>query len=67
MLATIQFRTFYLLPPSKNMKIKMYKTAVLCFVLYGYENWSVMLGEEHRLRDFKNRCCGQYLNQRDEK
>jgi hypothetical protein len=39
----------------KNLKIKMYKTVILPFVLYGCETWSLTLGEEHRLRVFENR------------
>jgi hypothetical protein len=40
---------------SKNLKIKIYKTVILPVVLYGYETWSLTLGEEHRLRVFENR------------
>jgi hypothetical protein len=40
---------------SKNLKIKIYKTVILPVVLYGCETWSLILGEEHRLRVFKNR------------
>jgi hypothetical protein len=40
---------------SKNLKIKIYKTVILPFVLYGCETWSLTLGEEHRLRVFENR------------
>jgi hypothetical protein len=40
---------------SKNLKIKIYKTVILPVVLYGYENWSLTLREEHRLRVFENR------------
>jgi hypothetical protein len=39
---------------SKNLKIKIYKTIILLVVLYVCETWSVTLGEEHRLRVFKN-------------
>jgi hypothetical protein len=35
---------------SKNLKIKIYKTVILPFVLYGCETWSLTLREEHRLR-----------------
>jgi hypothetical protein len=34
---------------SKNLKIKIYKTATLPFVLYGCKTWFLTLGEEHRL------------------
>jgi hypothetical protein len=40
---------------SNNLKIKIYKTAILSVVLYGCETWSLTLGEEHRLRVFENR------------
>jgi hypothetical protein len=40
---------------SKNLKIKVYKTVILPFVLYGCETWSLTLREEHRLRVFENR------------
>jgi hypothetical protein len=40
---------------SKNLKIKIDKTAVLPVVLYGYETWSLNLRWEHRLRVFENR------------
>jgi hypothetical protein len=31
---------------SKELKIKIYKTVILSVVLYGYETWSLTLGEE---------------------
>jgi hypothetical protein len=40
---------------SRNVKVKIHKTIILPFVLYGYENWSLTLREEHRLRVFENR------------
>jgi hypothetical protein len=40
---------------SKNLKIKIYKSVILPFVLYGCETWSLTLREEHRLRVFENR------------
>jgi hypothetical protein len=40
---------------SKYIKIKIYKTIILPFVLYRCETWSLTLREEHRLRVFKNR------------
>jgi hypothetical protein len=42
-------------PLSKDLKIKIYKTIILPFVLYGCETWSFTLREEHRLRVFENR------------
>ena len=41
--------------PSKNLKIKTYKSIILPVVLYGCETWSLTLREEFRLRVFENR------------
>jgi hypothetical protein len=38
-----------------SREVKIYKTIILPFVLYGCETWSVTLREEHRLRVFENR------------
>jgi hypothetical protein len=35
---------------SKNIKIKIYRTIILPFLLYRCETWTVTLMEEHRLR-----------------
>jgi hypothetical protein len=35
------------------MKIKILKTVILPVVLCGFENWSLTLREEHRLRVFE--------------
>jgi hypothetical protein len=40
---------------SKTVKVKIYKTVILPFVLYGCKTWSLTLKEEHRLRVFENR------------
>ena len=40
---------------SKNIKVKIYRTIILPFVLYGCETWSTTVSEEHRLRVFGNR------------
>jgi len=40
---------------SKNIKIKIYRTIILLFALYGCATWSVTLREKHRLRVFENR------------
>jgi hypothetical protein len=40
---------------SRNVKVKIYRTIILPVVLYGYETWSLTLGEDHRLRMFENR------------
>ena len=39
---------------SKNLKIKIYRTIILVFVLYGCETWSLTLREERKLRVFEN-------------
>jgi hypothetical protein len=39
---------------TKNLKIKIYRTIILPVVLYGCENWSLILREERRLRVFEN-------------
>jgi hypothetical protein len=38
----------------RNLKVKIYKTAILPLVLYGCETWSLTLREGHRLRVFEN-------------
>jgi len=39
---------------SKNLNIKVYRTIILPFVLYGCETWSLTLREERRLRVSEN-------------
>ena len=39
----------------KNVKVKIYRTIILPFVLYGCETWSPTVSEEHRLRVVGNR------------
>jgi len=39
---------------SKNLKIKIYRTIILRFVLYGSKTWSLKLREERKLRVFEN-------------
>jgi hypothetical protein len=34
---------------SKNIKSNIYRTIIWPIILYGYETWSLILGEEHRL------------------
>jgi hypothetical protein len=41
------------------MKIKIYRTIILPVVLYGCENLSLTLREEHRLRVFEKRMLGK--------
>ena len=40
---------------SKNTKIEIHRTIILPLVLYGFENWSLTLREERRLKVFENR------------
>jgi hypothetical protein len=40
---------------SRNVRVKIYKTIIMPFVLYGCETRSLTLREEHRLRVFENR------------
>jgi hypothetical protein len=40
---------------SRNSKVKIYKTIILPFVLYGYETWLPTIREEHKLWVFENR------------
>jgi len=39
---------------SKNLKIKIYRTIILPFLLYGCETCSLALREERRFRVFEN-------------
>jgi hypothetical protein len=51
----------------KNVKITIYKTAILPVVLYGCETWSLTLREEHRLKMFENRVLRRIFElKRDE-
>ena len=53
--------------PSKNLKIKIYKTIVLPVVSYGCETWLLTLREEYRLRVFGNGILRRVLGpKRDE-
>jgi len=49
---------------SKNLKIKMYRTIILPVVLYGCENWSLILREKRRLRLFENRVLRRIFGPR---
>jgi hypothetical protein len=52
---------------SRNVKVKIYKTIILPVVLYGFETWSLMLKEEHRLRVTENRVLRRIFGpKRDE-
>jgi hypothetical protein len=37
------------------VKVTIYKTVILPVVLYGYETWSLIVNEEHKLKVFENR------------
>jgi len=47
---------------SKNIKIKIHRTIILFFALYGCETWSLTLREEHRVRVFANRVLKSVLS-----
>jgi hypothetical protein len=51
----------------KNVKIRVYKNIILPVVLYGCENWSLKLREEHRLRVLENRVLRRiFVSKRDD-
>jgi hypothetical protein len=67
MLATIRFRVLSSRLLSRNVKVKIHRTIILPFVLYGSANWSVTLREEHILRVFENRVLRRIFGpKRDE-
>jgi hypothetical protein len=47
--------------PSKNVKIRIYKSIILHAVLFGCDTWSLILREECRLRVFENRVLKRTL------
>ena len=49
---------------SKNLKIKIYRTVILPFVLYGCETWSLTLQGETKLRVFENRVLRKIFGPR---
>jgi hypothetical protein len=50
-----------------NVKIRIYRTIILSFVLYGCETWSLILREGYRLRVFENRVLRRIFGpKRDE-
>ena len=51
---------------SRNLKIKIYRTIILPFVLYWCETWLLTLGEEHRLRVSENRALRIFGPKRDQ-
>jgi hypothetical protein len=67
MLAIIQSKIFCLpISYKKNLKIKIYITLILPFVLYGCETWSLTLREEHRLSIFENRVLRRIFGPKGE-
>ncbi|KAJ4443398.1 hypothetical protein ANN_05066 [Periplaneta americana] len=53
--------------PSKNLKVRIYKTVILPVVLYGCETSTLTLREEHRLRVFENKVLRKIFGaKRDE-
>jgi hypothetical protein len=52
---------------SRNIKVKIYRTIILSFVLYGCETLSLTLREEHRPTVFENRVLRRIIGpKRDE-
>jgi hypothetical protein len=45
----------------------MYNTIILSVVLYGYETWSLLSREVHRLMTFENRVLRRILNGKEMK
>jgi hypothetical protein len=54
MLAIIQFKSVCFPVSYKKLKIKIYKNAILPFVLHGCETWSFTLRDEQGLRVFES-------------
>jgi hypothetical protein len=52
---------------SRNVKVKIYKTIILPFVLYGCETWSLTLREERRLKVFENRVLRKIFGPKRDK
>jgi hypothetical protein len=51
----------------RNIKVEVYKTIIVPFVLYGCDTSSLILRQEHRLRVFENSFVRRiFLPQRDE-
>jgi hypothetical protein len=51
---------------SKNIKIKVWRTIILLFVLYGCETWSPTRREEQRLRVLKKRVLRRIFGSKRE-
>ena len=52
---------------SKNVKIMIYRTIIMPFVLYGCETWLLTLREERRLRVFENRVLRRVFGPKRDK
>jgi hypothetical protein len=52
---------------SRNVKVKIYKTIILPFVLYECETWSLTLSKEYRLRVFENRVLRRVFGSKRDK
>ena len=52
---------------SKIINIKKLRTVNLSFILYGYENWSLTLKEEHLLRVFQSRVLRRIFGPKRDK
>jgi hypothetical protein len=57
---------FVFLSYTKNLKIKMYRTVIFPFVLYGCKTWSLTLRENYRLMVFENRVLRIFGPKREE-
>jgi hypothetical protein len=52
---------------SRNLKVKIYTTIIVPFLMYECETWSLTLREEHGLRVFENRVLRRIFGpKRDE-
>ena len=52
---------------SKNIKIKIYRTIILPFILYGCETWLFTLREEGSLRGFWSRVLRRIFGPKQDK
>jgi hypothetical protein len=44
---------------SENLKTKIYRTEIFCFVFSGFENWSLTLTDGRRLQVSENKVLGR--------
>jgi hypothetical protein len=52
---------------SKTIKIEIIRTVIFFIVLYGYENWSVKLKEEHMLSMFQSKVLRRKFGHKRDK